>query len=196
MLKRVLFTVVLVLVCGPSFAFSASAETTHAHAPSVMTYRPDEWIKLCGQSTGCTVGPPPPHPWHGNNVYNASALNQTIRVRMEDGEGVRFWILLQNDGTQSDTFTVRGCQGTPRFVINAVLVGFWKKPEWRPRHITQQFQDGTATFALAAGARVGITLNILAPSTKEGITFRCPVTVTSSGDPTLKDTVAGIVTTT
>jgi hypothetical protein len=155
-------------------------------------YRPDAWIKLCGQSTGCVINPPP-HPWFGNNTYNTTARNQTVRQRIDDGEGVRYWILFQNDGTKTDTYTVHGCKGTPNFLINAVIVGEWKIPVWRPKHITQQFKDGTATFRLAPGKHVAITLNIV--TVKPNLTYRCPVTIVSSGDPTLKDTVASVNTT-
>ena len=159
-------------------------------------YQPDAWIKLCGLSNGCTVGPKPPHPWHGNNTYNTTALDQTVPIGLEEAEGVRFWIVFQNDGTQSDTFTVQGCKGTPRFTVNAVLVGFYTDTAWRPKHITDQFKAGTATFTVAPGNHVGITLNIIATTTTKGVSYRCPVTITSKGNPTLKDTVAGIMTTT
>lgn len=164
-------------------------------APS---YRPDAWIKLCGLSTGCTVGPPPPHPWRGNDRYNTTGFKQTISVRMEDGEGVRFWIRLENDGALGDTIVVQGCKGTPRFVIDAVLVGRHKRPDWRAKNITKAFKNGTASFTFppaSAGKVVYLTLNIVAPTTVEGITYRCPVTIRSAADPTLKDTVAGRTTT-
>jgi len=196
MMKRVWLPLVLLIACTASFATSASAGSARARASSPSTYQPDAWIKLCGLSNGCTVGPPPPHPWHGNNVYNTTAFNQTIRIGLEEMEGVRFWIMFQNDGTQSDTFTVQGCKGTPRFKVNAVLVGFYKDTAWRPRHITDQFKAGTATFSVAPGSHVGITLNIIANTTLRGVSYRCPVTITSKGDTTLKDTVAGIMTTT
>jgi hypothetical protein len=199
MTKRSLRALLLVALCAPALALpaaSAAGDHSRHRATTTAQYQPDEWIKLCGLSTGCTVGPPPPHPWHGNGIYNTSGSNQTIRVRMEDGEGVRFWIMLQNDGASSDTFTVLGCKGGPRFVINAVLVGMYKRPLWGPRHITKQFKDGTAKFTLAAGSQVALTLNIVAPTAVEGITYHCPVTIASSGDPTLKDTVVGVITTT
>jgi hypothetical protein len=194
-MRRVWLPLVLLIACTASFATSASAGSAHPRA-STATYQPDAWIKLCGLSNGCTVGPKPPHPWHGNNTYNTTAFDQTIPIGLEEAEGVRFWIVFQNDGTQSDTFTVQGCRGTPRFTVNAVLVGFYKDTAWRPKHITDQFKAGTATFSVAPGNQVGITLNIIATTTMKGVSYRCPVTITSRGDPTLKDTVAGIMTTT
>jgi hypothetical protein len=194
-MRRVWLPLVLLIACTASFATSASAGSAHPHT-STATYRPDAWIKLCGESNGCTVGPKPPHPWRGNNIYNTTAFHQTIPIGLEEAEGVRFWIVFQNDGTQSDTFIVHGCKGTARFTVNAVLVGFYKDTAWRPQHITDQFKAGTATFKVAPGKHVGITLNIIATTTLRGVSYRCPVTITSKGDPSLKDTVAGIMTTT
>jgi hypothetical protein len=196
MMRRVWLPFVLLLVCTASFTSTASAISAHRHTSAAATYQPDAWIKLCGLSNGCTVGPKPPHPWHGNNVYNSTAFNQTVPIRLEEAEGVRFWIIIQNDGSQSDTFTVQGCKGTPRFTVNAVLVGFYKDTAWRPRHITAQFKAGAATFKVAPGNHVGITLNIIATTTLQGVSYRCPVTITSTGDAARRDTVAGVMTTT
>jgi len=111
---------------------------------------------------------------------------QKIAVRMEDGEDVRFWITLQNDAEAEDTFVVRGCRGNPRFVIIAVKVGLLKRPDWRPEDVTQGFKDGTATFTLppaSEGRRVHLTLAFIAPTTAEGVTYRCPIRISSQSDP-------------
>ena len=173
----------------------AAGEPTRPGAGALAPFRPDQWITLCGLSTGCTIHPPP-HPWRGNGVYNSTGWRQRVTVRMEDGEGVRFWLRLETDGTERDTIRVRGCRGTRRFVINAVLVGKHKRPNWRARNITQGFRNGTATFDLAGpSARKFLTLNIVAPTTAEGVTWRCPVTISSESDPSLRDTVVAIITT-
>ena len=185
MLKRSLLILLVAALCAPLFAAPAGATPGQSH-------RPDAWIKLCGQSTGCVINPPP-HPWRGNNVYNTSALHQTVSQRIDDGEGVRFWILFQNDGTQTDTYSVHGCTGNKNFLINAVIVGEFKYPVWRPKHITEQFKHNTAKFTLAPGRHVAITLNIV--TRIPGVTYRCPVTITSSGDSSMKDTVAAVMTT-
>ena len=166
-----------------------------ASTAAALSYRPDGVIKLCGLSTGCTVGPKPPHPWRGNGIYNTTARGQTISVRMEDGEGSRFWIDFQNDGSQSDTLLVQGCKGNRYFKVNKVQLGKHKRPDWKAVKVTKQFMHGTLKFDLAPKAAGVITLNIIAPSTKEGVTYRCPVTVSSTNDPSLKDTVAATITT-
>ena len=139
-----------------------------------------------------------PHPWRGNDVYNTTGRKQTVAVNMEDGEGVRFWITLQNDGLVADTFTVKGCKGTPRFVVNAVLVGKHKRPDWTAKNITQGFKNGTAEFSFdpASGPKLRwFTVNIVAPTTAEGVTYRCPITISSQGQPSVKDTVLAVMTT-
>jgi hypothetical protein len=168
-----------------------------ARAAIQTSPRPDAWIKLCGLSTGCTIDPLP-HPWRGDDVYNSSGARQKIAVRMEDGEDVRFWITLQNDAEQKDTFVVDGCRGNHQFVIIAVKVGFLKRPNWRPPDITDGFKNGTATFDLppaSEGKRVPLTLAFIAPTTAEGVTYRCPITIRSQSDPSVSDTIVAIMTT-
>jgi hypothetical protein len=161
------------------------------------TPRPDVWIKLCGLSTGCTIDPLP-HPWLGDDIYNSSGSRQKIAVRLDDGEDVRFWLTLQNDAEREDTFVVDGCRGNHLFVIIAVKVGFLKRPNWRPPDITAGFKNGTATFDLppaSEGKRIPLTLAFIAPTTAEGVTYRCPITIRSQSDPTVSDTVVVIMTT-
>jgi hypothetical protein len=199
MTRRLAPFVMLLTLIGSLLVLPGSAAAgAHTGARVAPDYQPDGWIKLCGLSTGCKVGPPPPHPWRGNDVYNTTGKHQTVSVRMEDGEGARFFIQLQNDGAQADTLTVQGCKGTPRFVVNSVLIGKHTRPDWHATNITAKFKKGTATFDFppsSAGKKTVFTLNIIAPTTAEGITYRCPVTITSSGDPSAKDTLIAKMTT-
>jgi hypothetical protein len=188
----------LVCVVGASSVASAShGELRSDRSRRGATSRPDALIKLCGLSTGCVIDPPP-HPWRGNDIYNATGGRQKVAIRLEDGEGVRFWLRLENDGGLDDTITLRGCRGTRQFVIKAVLIGYWKAPNWHAENITRQFKNGTATFPLPAATehrRVALTLNIVAPTTAEGVSYNCPVIIRSQTDPTLADTVVARMTT-
>jgi Divergent InlB B-repeat domain len=167
--------------CSGSGSCTVTMNAAHSvRAVFARAYRPDAWIKLCGLSTGCTINPPP-HPWHGNNRYNSTAKKQTVSVRMEDGEGVRFWLILENDG-----------------VVNAVVAGFQKRPRFGPAIYTTEFKNGTLTFPFPASKpnkQVKLTVNIVAPTTAEGVTYRCPITISSEHQPTAKDTIAGRMTT-
>jgi hypothetical protein len=182
MLRRSLLVLLALALCPPQAPARAAAEP----------YRPDAWIKLCGQSTGCVIDPLP-HPWLGKDRYNTTAYHQTHRDRIDNGEGIRYWITFQNDGTEADTYRVNGCAGTKEFRVLAVIVGKHKAPiGWGSVHITDEFRHDTATFDLAAGAKVAITLNIVTDN--PGFTYRCPVTIVSQADPTKKDTVAAVMT--
>jgi hypothetical protein len=161
------------------------------------TYRPDAWIKLCGLSTGCTIDPLP-HPWHGNDVYNDTGRKQKVAVRMEDGEDVRFWILLQNDGAARDTIVVQGCQGTRRFVVNKVLLGKHKRPEAGTTKVTGRFKKGTLSFDFPPASQRKhsvFTLSMIAPTTAEGVSYTCRITIHSENAPTLTDTLLAKMTT-
>lgn len=160
------------------------------------SYRPDAWIKLCGLSTGCTIDPLP-HPWRGNNVYDTTGARQKVAVRLDNGEGVRFWLTLQNDGTLGDTFVVEGCEGNRKFVINSVLVGLYKRPDWRAEKITKEFKAGTAEFQFppwSDGKKVALTLNIVSSDNSVGATYSCPITLVASSLPTARDTVLAVMT--
>jgi hypothetical protein len=159
------------------------------------SFRPDAWIKLCGLSTGCTIDPLP-HPWRGNDVYNATGARQKVAVRLDNGEGVRFWLTLQNDGASGDTFVVKGCAGNRYFDVNAVLVGLYKRPDWKADKITKQFKAGTAEFTFppsSAGKKVQLTLNIVSSDAAVGVSYKCPITLYAKSHPTAKDTVVAVM---
>lgn len=182
---------------SPALWPAASAAGPVAGERVSSPYRPDAWITLCGLSTGCTLDPPP-HPWRGNDVYNRTGYRESWRVRMQDGEGVRFRIRLQNDGTSADTLRVEGCEGTPRFEVNAVLVGKHTRPTWQAENITKAFRRGTATFPFppaGEGGNVILTMSIIAPTPAEGVTYDCAIMVRSEADPDRSDTVVATMTT-
>lgn len=158
-----------------------------------LTYRPDAVIKLCGLSTGCTINPLP-HPWKGNNVYNNSGNKQTIKnVSIDNGEGVRFWFRVENDGVAADTILVQGCQGNSRFIVNKVLLGKQKKPTAGVTNVTNDFLDGTLDFSLPPKSehkKKYFTLNILTDGPVVPVKYTCKVTMSSQADPSLTDTVA------
>jgi hypothetical protein len=190
MARRSLLILTLVAICASVLAFPGSASAT-------SDYRPDAWIKLCGLSTGCTINPLP-HPWRGNDVYNTTGRGQSLDIRMEDGEGVRYWIRLQNDGALGDTIVVQGCKGNNRFVVNRVVLGRVKRPDAGATKVTNRFLAGTLKFVFPPASenkKVFFTLNIIARTHKEGISYRCPITIHSAADPTIKDTVSATMTT-
>jgi hypothetical protein len=168
-----------------------------AHADTTPpNYRPDAWIKLCGWGDTCEHAPP--HSWRGDDVYNADGAHQTVNVGMEEGNDVRFWILLQNDGALADTLQVKGCGGNASYVVRVVNVGWLRQASWAPI-ITKPWKRGTASFDVPATGtpdNVAITLDIWAKTSTPNVRYTCRVVVTSAGDASVKDTlVAKMVTT-
>jgi len=189
--KKIVRLPLLLLVLTAALALPAPAGAVTA-APD---YQPDAWIKLCGWGDTCVHAAP--HRYLGNDIYNSTGAHQTARVAMEEGTDVRFWILLQNDGALADTFTVKGCVGNGRYVVRVVNLGWVKKASWVPI-ITKAWKGGTASFDVPpTGTRhnVAITLDIWAKTSILGARYTCRMTVTSTGDPTARDTlVAKMVT--
>jgi hypothetical protein len=185
MVKRSVVTVLVV---------AAFSQTIVSHVgASAPRYRPDAFIKLCGVNSGCLIDPLP-HPWHGNNIYNTTGYHQKVHHRLDNGRGIRFWITFQNDGTETDTYSLDGCTGNKNFEILQVLIGKWKVPmRLDAMHIDYKFKHDTWTFTLKPGAQIAITLNFLTDN--PGLTYRCPMTMTSLADPTKHDTVVAITTT-
>lgn len=156
-------------------------------------FRPDGWIKLCGLSLGCVIDPLP-HPWRGKNVYNTTGARQTEAVDINEGEGVRFWITVENDGTESDTFGVQGCRGNRVFEVNSVVIGKHKRQDPGSENVTNQYKRGTLTFDLNQGQKAVFTINIITHFDK-GVTYECLTQIHSVNDASAQDTVVAKMTT-
>lgn len=157
------------------------------------TFQPDGWIKLCGINVGCVIDPPP-HPWRGKDVYNTTGRRQTVKIDLNDGQGVRFWIMVQNDGGAADTFTVQGCSGNRVFEVNRVLLGKHKRQDPLAEDLRRRYIRGTLTFDLDVGEKVVFTLNMLSNAI-EGRTYRCTTGFASANDPDARDVVVARMTT-
>jgi hypothetical protein len=197
--RRVLVTAFLTAMLAVSAVSEAvgaaerSGRVQLAPGAGPASFRPDGWIKLCGQNLGCTIDPLP-HPWLGKNIYNTTGRKQTVAVDINEGEGVRFWITLENDGSQADTFGVQGCSGNRTFEVNRVLLGKHKRQDAGATDLTKRYKRGTLTFDLDPGKRVVFTLNIITHFDK-GVTYLCGTAVHSQNDPTALDTVVAKMTT-
>jgi hypothetical protein len=179
----------LVAAGFPISAASGDRSSARAGRP----YQPDGWIKLCGQSTGCVIDPLP-HPWLGKDVYNRTARKQTHSDDINEGEDIRYWIAIQNDGTESDTFGVLGCPGNPTFEVRRVLLGKQKRPNAGATDITRKYKDGTLEFELDPGKKAIFTLLIVTHVNK-GVTYICRTEFTSQGNSDRQDVVAAKMTT-
>jgi hypothetical protein len=163
-------------------AWSLSAGETPAH-------RPDAWVKLCGDRNTCLLHPW--HPWRGKDVYDTTGVGQTASGGVEQGVMIMFWILLQNDGTSSETLKLDGCPGTSVFQVIRASVGAWRAGT-EQNDITSKFRTGIATFEFPPSStehQVIVTVRIKALSSPSGVTYSCPVVVSSSAAPAVKDKV-------
>src|SRR5438034_3217548 len=124
------------MAIGTVLAFPGTSGAASAH-------RPDAWVKLCGAANTCLFAPW--HPWLGNNVYNGTGHAQTVSAGVEEGNMIRFWLLLQSDGTQDDTLRVKGCPGTKTFPLLSANEGAWRA-HTNQSTITSAFKSGTATY--------------------------------------------------
>ena len=185
----VLLSAMLLLSIGavPSRAI-AEPKRPDAAPKTRQSYRPDAWLKLCGW--GDTCNSTPPHRYFGNDIYNASGSRQTVSSGMEEGNDIRFWLRLENDGASDDTLYVRGCRGNSAFVLRAVLVGAYTQST-NAENVTQPFKRGTAHFDLQANDAnsVVLTVDLWARTSTFGTRYTCEITVWSSAHPSLKDKV-------
>ena len=161
-------------------AFALFAVLPSPSATAGGDFQPDGWIKLCGQSLGCVIDPPP-HPWKGKDVYNTTGRRQTLSDDINEGEGIRYWIVIQNDGSQADTVDVVGCRGNRTFEVNRVLLGKHRRQDAGAEDLTRRYKHGTLTFELDPGQRKVFTLNIIT-HVRKNETYECRTVFTSEGD--------------
>jgi hypothetical protein len=158
------------------------------------SHRPDAWIKLCGPKNTCLNAAW--HPWLGDNVYDTNGHGQKVSAGVEEGNMIRFWVLLQNDGAAGDTLRVKGCSGNGAYSL-AVNTGAWRYYTSKAK-ITSAFKAGTAKFTFppaSTGKSVIITLAFRANTSSRGARYTCPITVSSAAQPGIKDTVVADMTT-
>lgn len=189
------FLVALLVTClepGAAAAPGSSRRSDVARGPG-GGFQPDGWIKLCGLSLGCVIDPLP-HPWLGKNVYNTTGRRQTVAIDINEGEGVRFWITVENDGTESNSFGVQGCRGNRTYEVNRVLLGKHKRQDAGATDLTTAYRNGTLTFDLEPGEQAVFTLNIITHFNK-GVTYECITAIRSMSEPGSEDAVIAEMTT-
>ena len=172
---------------APSHAIAAP-KRPDAVSQTRQASRPDAWLKLCGWGDTCAHSPP--HRYFGDNVYNTSGARQTVSSGVEEANDIRFWLRMENDGGSDDMLYVKGCTGNTAFVLRAVLVGAFTQST-NAENVTRPFKRGTAHFDLQANDAnsVVLTVDLWARTPTMGVTYKCPITIWSSAQPTLKDTV-------
>jgi hypothetical protein len=144
--------------------------------PQVQQVRPDGRVRLSSVAA-----------LTGNNVYNTTGVNQTVRTTARRGVQRTFVISVQNDGAVSDSYVIRGPGNSAGFTV-AYFAG--------TTNITSGVVNGTYRMnGLAAGSARSIQLRVTVGSAAAtGAVKTSVVTATSVAAGTSVDAVRGIVT--
>jgi hypothetical protein len=169
---------------GQTFAFtfpaySATVLALNGAPPPPATRQPDNLIKTSSEST-----------FVGDNVYNTDGAAQTKSQGVKAGRSATFNVMIQNDGSASDSFTVQGNGSSTGFTVK-YYAGSSGNTD-----ITAAVTAGTYTTAtLAPGAnQVMRAVVTVARGTASGTVKDCLVTSTSVGDNLKRDAVKARVT--
>ena len=133
----------------------------------VVRFRPDMLIRRRDQRS-----------FVGNNTYNTTGTNQTVRAAIRRGTGITAYLRVQNDGTYRDRFILRGTASNPNADIryfrgqtnisSAVKSGNYRSPYLSPgsAHTIRLVVDTRPTASPGAEIRVNLTARSAGQSTK------------------------------
>jgi hypothetical protein len=111
----------------------------------------------------------------GNNIYNASGMNQTIGGALRKNESFSFNLLVQNDGTATDNIAVTGPKGDDDVSITYFL---------GKKNVTKQVtgvDTGGQAFANLPSLG-GKVLKVKVKAKKAGATFNGTIVASSSSN--------------
>jgi hypothetical protein len=137
-------------------------------------YRPDGQIKRAGAAV-----------FVGDNIYNTTGASQTASGKVAPGKKLTFVVQVQNDGNNTDGFTLKGTGNLSGFTVQ------YLQGASGTTNITSQVIAGTyTTLGVAPTAAATIRLVVAAKTTVSAGTARSwALVATSVGDPTKKDEV-------
>jgi uncharacterized delta-60 repeat protein len=132
-------------------------------------YRGDAMIKL-----------PTDLAYTGDDVYNTTGLGQMRTAKGKLGTSVPFSYRVQNEGTESDSFTLSGCGDS---------AGFGVTYSEGTTDITTDVRAGTYSLGpVPVGGAAAINVKIAVdPSATIGAAKTCRIISTSAADPAVKD---------
>jgi hypothetical protein len=151
---------------------SEVAAKAAANRQAINPYRPDALIRKQGTSS-----------YDGNNTYNTTGFHQTVLKKLHRGSTTTFFIKIQNDGTTTDSFTVKG-PGSKTTMAAKYLAG-----ATGTTNITAGVVNGSYTLHnLAPGASRIIRLAVKVNSSAHiGATGSWLVSTRSTQDSTRRD---------
>jgi Regulator of Chromosome Condensation (RCC1) repeat protein len=122
----------------------------------------------------------------GGNIYNTTAVSQTIAVKRARGRSATFTVRIQNDGDATDKILVDGTSPATGFTMIVTRNG---------TKVTKAFLAGTLGVILGPGRRQDLVVKItVKATTPSGRVDRETVVLTSTNDVTHKDAVRARVT--
>lgn len=139
-------------------------------------YQPDEMIRPSSSFTDL-----------GNNIYNTTGIGQATALTVTIGSTAKYYVKLQNDGTRSDAFKVKGCSATPGFTVT-YKVG---RPDVTPQVLAGTYK--TASLPVGSYGTMAVKVKASTPLASSQ-TLTCAITATSVGDGTKTDVVSAATT--
>jgi DNA-binding beta-propeller fold protein YncE len=133
------------------------------------THRPDGMIAAGGT-------------YAGNNVYNTTGTKQTKTQSTQAGHTIAFQVKLENDGNESDTYSLLGSASSTGFAVT-YLIG--------TTDVTAKVKAGTYQFPLGKGQTKLLTVRV-AVSKAKATSKTISVTVKSVHDTTKVDVVKAV----
>ena len=163
----------------PFPAYSATVLSLNVAPPPPPTRRPDVLIKTSSETA-----------YLGDNVYNTDATGQTKIQSVNANGSATFHVLIQNDGSATDSFRMQGTGDTAGFTLKYYL-GTTGNTD-----ITTAVTAGTYTVSnLAPGAsQIVRAVVTVGRSTAVGAIKDSLVTATSVADASKRDAVKARVT--
>jgi hypothetical protein len=132
------------------------------------------------------VAPSMTGPRGGNNVYNTTGKGQMIARSLKRRHAVAVWVVVENDGNTSDTYTLKGPL-IPRGFSFVYQVGSAK--------VSGLMRKGTYRRVLGPGESFLIRVVVrVRSSARVGSRFLAKIMVTSRGNVTHRDAVLVSVT--
>jgi hypothetical protein len=158
----------------PAYSVTVLSLNSAGAPPPPPTRRPDALIKNSSDSA-----------YIGDNLYNADGSNQTKSQTVRAGKSVTYDIVVQNDGSASDSFIVRGSAGATALAVK-YYTGLSGGTD-----VTAAVTAGTYAISnLSAGGSQTLRVVVTAArNAASNTSLTCVVTATSQGDSSKLDAV-------
>jgi sugar lactone lactonase YvrE len=147
-----------------------SNEKLRQWSVDLATHKPDNWVGVGSK-------------YVGNGIFNTTGSNQTKTIKTKAGTTVQFIVRAENDGTDTDTFTIQG-GGSAKGYSVTYLLGI--------TDITTKVENGTYTVNVSPGTYRGITVKVKVSKGGQA-SWSSLVTTTSGHDPTKSDAAKAVV---